>query len=67
MPKQLKVDPTKCDGIGICALKAPDLITLDVWGFPIIDARDLTSAEVKQARKAVNACPKRALLIIEQE
>lgn len=67
MPKQLKLDPTKCDGVGICVLKAPDLITMDAWGFPIVDEHSLNAAGVKQARKAVNACPKRALMIIERD
>lgn len=67
MPKQLKLDPTKCDGVGICVLKAPDLITMDVWGFPIVDDHNLTAAEMKQARKTVNACPKRALLILDRD
>ena len=68
MTSMLRVDPTACDGIGICALKAPDLVTLDPWGFPVIHDDDLTeSSRRKQAERAVNACPKRALFIAERE
>ena len=33
---RLMVDPIACDGRGICAELLPGLITLDDWGFPII-------------------------------
>lgn len=65
MTQHLVVDPTKCDGVGICAIKAPDLITLDDWGFPMIKPSDLIDSQLlKQAKRAVGACPKRALLIV---
>ncbi len=67
MNKHLLIDPTKCDGVGICAIKAPDLIQMDVWGFPIIESAPLTDNTKKQAKKALRACPKKALLIIERE
>jgi ferredoxin len=38
-PARLRVDPTACDGIGMCAHLAPDLIVLDTWGYPIIAGR----------------------------
>ena len=59
----LRVDMVACDGIGQCALVAPELVDLDRWGYPVIrdvgaaeDARDLAAA-----RRAVRACPRRAL------
>lgn len=68
MREYLVVDPTKCDGVGICAIQAPDLIELDDWGFPLISGVALSDEQLlKQARKAVRACPKRALLIVERE
>lgn len=66
MTRRLIVDPTRCDGVGICAIKAPDLVTLDVWGFPMISREPLTPEEEKQANRAVAACPKKALLILEE-
>lgn len=58
---RLRVDPVACDGIGLCALLAPDVIELDRWGFPVVSAEDLAPGQVKAARRAVRACPRRAL------
>lgn len=66
MMTRLMIDPTRCDGVGICALKAPDLITLDTWGFPLIAESPLTESTLVQAQRAVAACPKRALMIVEE-
>ena len=27
-----------CDGVGVCAHLAPDLVELDRWGYPMIPA-----------------------------
>ena len=57
----LRIDPQACDGIGMCAHLAPDLVTLDRWGYPIIPTRVLNVEEITQATKAVKGCPKKAL------
>lgn len=59
----LRVDPIRCDGVGICAHLAPDLITIDRWGFPIFPRRALTPEETEQARRAVRGCPMQALIL----
>ena len=59
----MRVNPKLCEGIGMCAHLAPDIITIDPWGFPVLARGPLTSAQVRQARKAFNGCPKRALLV----
>lgn len=60
----LRIDPSLCDGVGICAHLAPDLITLDSWGYPIIDDHRLDRKRyVRQAEAVVAACPKKALFI----
>jgi ferredoxin len=56
----LTVDASLCDGVGICALVAPDLVTLDRWGFPVIDA-EADATLVRQAKRAAKACPHRAM------
>jgi ferredoxin len=58
---RLLVDPVACDGIGMCAHLAEDLVRLDSWGYPIVPRRDLEPGEVRRARHAVNGCPRRAL------
>ncbi|HSN06668.1 MAG TPA: ferredoxin [Candidatus Angelobacter sp.] len=58
----LRIDPSVCDGVGICAHLAPDLVTVDSWGYPILRPGALRSAsERRQAEAAVAACPRKAL------
>lgn len=57
------VDWTRCDGHGLCARLLAEKITLDEWGFPIIDAPGLDPALVKAARQAAMACPSLALRV----
>jgi ferredoxin len=58
---RLRVDAVACAGIGICAYLAPDTLTLDSWGFPIAPPGHLTARQLRSARIAAAACPKRAL------
>ena len=46
----------------LCAL-LPERVTLDEWGFPIINRHPLAPAEMQDARRAVLACPALALRI----
>lgn len=62
--QRLRVDPVACEGIGLCAQVADRLIELDRWGYPIV-AGDLDRSQVKEARRAVRACPRRALWLEE--
>ena len=59
-PARLQVDPIACDGRGLCAEVLPELITLDDWGFPVIQG-DVPGTLVPGAREAVRICPKLAL------
>lgn len=61
----VRVNPILCEGVGICAHLAADLVTLDPWGFPLLPGGALTPAQVSQMRRAVNACPRRALILDE--
>ena len=61
---RLRLDPSVCDGVGICAHLAPDLITVDSWGYPIVSIEPLERrAFERQARAAVAACPRKALFL----
>ena len=61
---RLRIDPSVCDGVGICAHLAPDLITVDSWGYPILNPAPLThSSDLRQATAAVQACPRSALYL----
>jgi ferredoxin len=61
--ERLRVDPVACDGIGICAHLAPQLVTVDSWGFPIVPAEPVDRRSRRQAAAAVAACPRRALFL----
>lgn len=66
MTPRLRVDIVACDGVGICGHLASDLVRVDSWGYPIIEAGELTRDTERQARAAVKACPKKALFIAAQ-
>jgi ferredoxin len=58
----LRVDPAACDGVGVCAHLAPDLVTVDSWGYPVVADVPLThKRDLRQAEAAVRACPRKAL------
>ena len=62
----LLLNPTTCDGRGLCHHAAPDLIELDEWGYPIIDPAPVHGPERQHAKRAVNACPRLALALVHQ-
>ena len=58
---RLRVDPIGCDGRGLCAEIAPELIDADDWGFPVIRPGPVPDELVPQARDAIRICPLLAL------
>jgi ferredoxin len=61
MSAELRLDPIKCTGHGLCAELLPELIELDEWGYPIISGREVGPDAIRDARRAVTACPTLAL------
>ena len=61
------VDPIACVAHGVCAELFPERITLDEWGYPIIDPRPIPAHLLPHARRAVDACPTLALLVRQSE
>jgi ferredoxin len=61
MSSHLTVNPIVCDGHGICSELLPEHITLDDWGFPIIDPAAIPVHRLADARRAVKLCPVLAL------
>ena len=59
------VDPTMCDGHGLCAELLPERIQLDRWGYPIIDGADIPLSLRDHAKRAVDSCPRLALHLVE--
>ena len=65
--RRLVVNPVACVGHGICAELFPERVTLDDWGYPLIDPRPIPSDLEPHARRAVAACPTLALLLRDTE
>jgi ferredoxin len=58
--------PITCDAHGLCAELLPEmitLVTLDDWGYPIIDGDPVTPELLEHAQRAAAACPTLALLV----
>jgi ferredoxin len=62
----LLVDPTACDGHGVCAELFPEWIENDPWGFPVVDRDDLPPELIDHALRAVKSCPRQALHLIDR-
>lgn len=59
----IDIDWTRCDAHGLCSRLLPEKITLDEWGYPVFDGREVDGTLVQAARKAAMACPALALRI----
>ena len=67
MSRRLRVNPIRCTAHGLCAELLPEHITLDDWGYPIVDDRDVPPALLAHAKRAVAACPTLALVLERRE
>ncbi len=61
MSHRIVVDPIACVGHRLCADLFPERITLDDWGYPIIDNTPIRRDLLGHARRAIDACPTLAL------
>lgn len=61
MGEALQIDRIRCDGHGLCAELLPELISLDDWGYPMIQRGTVPANLLEHARRAVDACPVLAL------
>ena len=59
---RLRINPIACTGHGLCAELLPELITLDPWGYPLLNGEQVPRALADHARRAAAACPTLALL-----
>jgi ferredoxin len=65
MTVRLRVNFIACDAYGACAELFPEWIELDDWGYPIVRSDEIPRELMKHARRAVQACPKVALLLTD--
>lgn len=61
MSVRIHVDPIVCTGHGVCAELFPERVSLDDWGYPIVDDAPIGRDLLEHARRAVAACPVLAL------
>ncbi|MGF7235818.1 MAG: ferredoxin [Frankia sp.] len=60
---RVTVDPIRCTAHGLCAELLPERVTLDDWGYPIVEGRPLDADLRAAARRAAAACPTLALIL----
>jgi ferredoxin len=63
MSHRLRLNPIACEAHGMCAELLPERITLDEWGYPVLDDGPLEGAVLDHAKRAAAACPTFALLV----
>jgi len=63
---RITIDPVACDAYGYCAELLPEAISLDEWGYPVVDGRPLPPELVATAERAVRDCPRRAITLREK-
>lgn len=64
---RITVDPVACEAYGYCAELLPEAISLDEWGYPIVDDRPLPAELMALAKRAARDCPKRAIALREKK
>jgi ferredoxin len=60
---RLRVNPIACTGHGLCAELLPEIIELDLWGYPILSSSAVPAGLMEHAKRAVDTCPTLALLM----
>ena len=65
--QRLRVNPIGCRAHGLCAELFPEMISLDEWGYPILDPRPVPAELAGHARRAVSICPVLALRLERQQ
>jgi ferredoxin len=61
--RRLRVNPILCNGYGYCAEIVPELVSLDDWGFPIVNSSAIDDDNIlRLAERAAATCPRLAVL-----
>jgi ferredoxin len=61
---RLVLDPTACDGHGVCAELFPEGVALDDWGYPVLAGPVVPTHLLPHARRCAAACPELALRLV---
>ena len=60
---KLRVNPIRCTAHGLCSELLPERVSLDEWGYPVIDGTPISNDLMADARRAANACSTLALFL----
>jgi NADH:ubiquinone oxidoreductase subunit F (NADH-binding)/ferredoxin len=66
MTSRLTIDWSRCEGHGVCAFVAPEIVHLDRHGYPIVLNTPMPAWVERDARRAVAMCPALALRLVTQ-
>ena len=61
---RLAVDWPACTARGLCHELLPEAVTLDDWGYPVVDPEPVPDHLLVDAREAVRSCPTLALRLL---
>lgn len=61
----IKFDEKHCAGHALCAASAPDVFDLDDDGYCVPPTGNVSAELVEQARRGADACPERALEVVD--
>ena len=64
--QRLRVNPIACEAHGVCIELLPELIGSDPWGYPVVSEHHVPERLIGHARRAVEACPTLALLLVDR-
>ncbi len=64
---RIVIDPVACEAYGYCAELLPEAISLDEWGYPIVDNHPVPPELMTLARRAARDCPKRAIAVLKMK
>ncbi len=62
----IHIDPILCDGYGHCHELAPEDITIDEWGYPVVVAQNIplkNHQAYEAAKYAERGCPRQAIRV----
>lgn len=65
-PSRLRVDPIGCRAHGLCQELLPELVSVDEWGYPLLEDRTIPPELMAHARRAAAACPTLALRLCKE-
>ncbi|WP_405885199.1 ferredoxin [Streptomyces sp. NBC_01136] len=61
---KVRVDPERCQGHTLCAMRAPDIFELsEIDGHSSVIKEEVSDDQQDEAIEAVRSCPERAIFI----